>query len=244
MLLRQEVYGPPIDTWSAGCLLAEAVTGEPLFPSDSEIDHLFRVFQFSGTPNDSSWPEALALPVFSARFPMYSPVDLRLAARAALGCDTAVCTLRASLSCRKEMMETVLNLGVMLGTEGTDLLCALLRLHLISTSFGTLESSSKTRLKFTLFVFQDRATHMKSRSREEFFVLRKQRDGRMSPHLIAYGDSSSLTKRNSGWAWVDQKLSKESQGHLSSDTTISSGFSIGCKFLRTAQEQGLILVDV
>jgi serine/threonine protein kinase len=32
MLLGCKEYGPPTDMWSLGCILAEMVVGQPLFP--------------------------------------------------------------------------------------------------------------------------------------------------------------------------------------------------------------------
>ncbi|EAY10933.1 CMGC family protein kinase [Trichomonas vaginalis G3] len=44
-------YGPGIDMWAAGCILAELVSGRPLFPGASTMDQLERVISFTGMPN-------------------------------------------------------------------------------------------------------------------------------------------------------------------------------------------------
>lgn len=36
--------------WSAGCILAEIITGEAIFMGDSEIDQLYHVFRCGVTP--------------------------------------------------------------------------------------------------------------------------------------------------------------------------------------------------
>lgn len=46
ILLGEKVYGMPVDMWSVGCIFAEMVSTKPLFPGDSEIDQLFKVFKF------------------------------------------------------------------------------------------------------------------------------------------------------------------------------------------------------
>lgn len=43
-------YAPALDVWSVGCIVAEMVTGKPIFHGDSEIDTLFRIFRMLGTP--------------------------------------------------------------------------------------------------------------------------------------------------------------------------------------------------
>lgn len=40
-------YSAPIDIFSIGCIVAELITGVPLFPSINEIDHLHRYVPFS-----------------------------------------------------------------------------------------------------------------------------------------------------------------------------------------------------
>ena len=44
-LLLGKVYDWSIDMWSLGCVIGEMATGRPLFPGDSEIDTLFRIFR-------------------------------------------------------------------------------------------------------------------------------------------------------------------------------------------------------
>lgn len=37
-----------MDVWASGCLLSEMLTGEPLFPGESDIDQLFHIIQTLG----------------------------------------------------------------------------------------------------------------------------------------------------------------------------------------------------
>ncbi|KYN31925.1 Dual specificity tyrosine-phosphorylation-regulated kinase 2 [Trachymyrmex septentrionalis] len=43
-------YGPPIDMWSLGCILAELYTGYPLFPGEDEIEQLACIMEVLGLP--------------------------------------------------------------------------------------------------------------------------------------------------------------------------------------------------
>ena len=51
ILLGVRHYSTPVDVWSIGCIFAEMINGKPLFPGDSEIDELFKIFKILGTPN-------------------------------------------------------------------------------------------------------------------------------------------------------------------------------------------------
>ena len=45
ILLGSIEYSTPVDIWSVGCIFVELVTKNPLFPGDSEIDVLYRIFR-------------------------------------------------------------------------------------------------------------------------------------------------------------------------------------------------------
>jgi serine/threonine protein kinase len=43
-------YTTAIDMWSAGCVLAEFLLGEPLFAGESAVDQLVEIIKVLGTP--------------------------------------------------------------------------------------------------------------------------------------------------------------------------------------------------
>jgi cyclin-dependent kinase-like len=51
LLVGDSRYGHAVDTWAAGCLFAEMLSGEPLFPGDSDLDQLFRITRTLGEYN-------------------------------------------------------------------------------------------------------------------------------------------------------------------------------------------------
>eukprot|EP00456_Euglypha_rotunda_P043027 TRINITY_DN3361_c0_g1_i1.p1 TRINITY_DN3361_c0_g1~~TRINITY_DN3361_c0_g1_i1.p1 ORF type:complete len:317 (-),score=50.41 TRINITY_DN3361_c0_g1_i1:19-969(-) len=73
ILLGGKQYSTPVDIWSIGCIFAEMVTRVPLFPGDSEIDQLFRIFRCLGTPTEEMWPGVSSYPDFKSTFPQWSP---------------------------------------------------------------------------------------------------------------------------------------------------------------------------
>eukprot|EP01112_Ceratiomyxa_fruticulosa_P023498 TRINITY_DN8_c0_g1_i1.p1 TRINITY_DN8_c0_g1~~TRINITY_DN8_c0_g1_i1.p1 ORF type:complete len:300 (-),score=58.10 TRINITY_DN8_c0_g1_i1:217-1116(-) len=76
ILLGCRSYSTPVDIWSVGCIFAELVTKKPLFPGDSEIDELFRIFRTLGTPNEETWPGVSTFPDYKPTFPQWQPQPL------------------------------------------------------------------------------------------------------------------------------------------------------------------------
>lgn len=44
-------YSTAIDVWSIGCVIAEMLLGEPLFPGESATDQLVEIIKILGTPS-------------------------------------------------------------------------------------------------------------------------------------------------------------------------------------------------
>ncbi|KAJ6811333.1 cell division control protein 2-like protein A [Iris pallida] len=76
ILLGSRQYSTPVDIWSVGCIFAEMANQRPLFPGDSEIDELFKIFRVMGTPNEDTWPGVSSLPDFKSAFPKWPAKDL------------------------------------------------------------------------------------------------------------------------------------------------------------------------
>ena len=47
------------------------VTKRPLFPGDSEIDEIYKIFRQLGTPNEDVWPGVTQLPDWNPAFPKW-----------------------------------------------------------------------------------------------------------------------------------------------------------------------------
>ncbi|KAL0233455.1 hypothetical protein PCE1_001970 [Barthelona sp. PCE] len=76
ILLGTAHYSLAVDLWSVGAIFAELVNKSPLFPGDSEIDELFKIFKVCGTPTEDTWPKVTELPDFNSMFPVFQPTDL------------------------------------------------------------------------------------------------------------------------------------------------------------------------
>lgn len=61
VLLRSTNYGPAIDVFAIGAMMAELYTMRPLFPGTSETDQMFKICKVLGTPTQMTWPEGYKL---------------------------------------------------------------------------------------------------------------------------------------------------------------------------------------
>ena len=48
LLVGDTSYGRAVDIWAIGCLFSEMLTGEPLFPGESDIDQLYLITKCFG----------------------------------------------------------------------------------------------------------------------------------------------------------------------------------------------------
>ncbi|KAG7367509.1 serine/threonine protein kinase [Nitzschia inconspicua] len=71
ILLGSQTYAPPVDVWAIGTIFVEMVTKRPLFPGDSEIDQLFKIFRQLGTPFEEVWPGVTQLQDWNPAFPLW-----------------------------------------------------------------------------------------------------------------------------------------------------------------------------
>lgn len=76
ILLGTKLYSNAVDVWSLGCIFAEMATRRALFPGDSEIDQLFRIFRTLGTPDENIWPGVSQLRDYTSMFPRWEPRPL------------------------------------------------------------------------------------------------------------------------------------------------------------------------
>ncbi len=56
LLLGSRQYGPAVDLWGVGCIMAELLTGRPLFYGRTEVEQVNMIFKVCGTPSEQSWP--------------------------------------------------------------------------------------------------------------------------------------------------------------------------------------------
>ncbi|KAI4495890.1 hypothetical protein M0802_008296 [Mischocyttarus mexicanus] len=49
LLVGDSKYGREIDVWAVGCLYAEMMTGDPIFPGESDIDQIYRITKVLGS---------------------------------------------------------------------------------------------------------------------------------------------------------------------------------------------------
>ena len=52
------------------------ILNKPLFPGDSEIGQILKIFQIMGTPNETIWPGVSKLPDYKISFPKWKAQNL------------------------------------------------------------------------------------------------------------------------------------------------------------------------
>lgn len=62
LLYGSTSYGQEIDLWSLGCIFAELLRLDPLFPGTSDIDQLGRIISVLGNLTEETWPGCFNLP--------------------------------------------------------------------------------------------------------------------------------------------------------------------------------------
>ena len=53
ILILDRYYNEAIDVWSVGCVIAELLTGTPIFPGQSEVEQLALIYQMVGMPRQT-----------------------------------------------------------------------------------------------------------------------------------------------------------------------------------------------
>lgn len=55
-MLGLDTYTEAIDMWSVGCIMAELLRHEPLFPAKTELAVLQLMVKLLGSPSEQIWP--------------------------------------------------------------------------------------------------------------------------------------------------------------------------------------------
>ncbi|KAJ3002915.1 Cyclin-dependent kinase-like 3, partial [Thoreauomyces humboldtii] len=82
LLVGDTEYGKAVDVWATGCIFAEILTGQPLFPGDTDIDQLYRIMKILGPLTKRHMEVFLKNPLFvGVRIPEVSkttPIESKL----------------------------------------------------------------------------------------------------------------------------------------------------------------------
>ncbi|XP_047437879.1 cyclin-dependent kinase-like 5, partial [Mugil cephalus] len=65
LLVGDIKYGKPVDVWAVGCLLIEMLTGQPLFPGDSDLDQIYHIVRCFGNLTSHHQELFYRNPIFS-----------------------------------------------------------------------------------------------------------------------------------------------------------------------------------
>ena len=87
LLLGLRRYGPAVDMWATGCILAEFLRNQPIFPGKTETDTVARIFAELGAPHDGIWPGWSSLPLATTFAVPHQPYNHLSITFAAFGAD-------------------------------------------------------------------------------------------------------------------------------------------------------------
>ncbi|KAL3276139.1 hypothetical protein HHI36_020858 [Cryptolaemus montrouzieri] len=76
LLFGAKQYGTCIDMWAVGCILGELLLRVPLFPGESDLDQLTKIFGVFGNPTEEIWPGLKTL-VDYIEFKPFTPIPLK-----------------------------------------------------------------------------------------------------------------------------------------------------------------------
>ncbi|XP_009794518.1 cyclin-dependent kinase F-4-like [Nicotiana sylvestris] len=97
VLLQSPIYGPAVDMWAMGAIMAELLTLRPLFPGSSEADEIYKICSVIGSPSKSEWAHGHELASsINYQFPQIAGVNLSLllpsASEDAVNLITSLCS--------------------------------------------------------------------------------------------------------------------------------------------------------
>lgn len=76
LLFGAKQYSTCIDMWAVGCILAELLLRVPLFPGESDLDQLTKIFGVFGNPTEENWPGLKTLSDY-IEFKPFTPIPLK-----------------------------------------------------------------------------------------------------------------------------------------------------------------------
>ncbi len=76
ILLGDEKYGPEVDIWSVGCIVAAMLLCSHFFRGDCEIGQLFCIFARLGSPTAETWPQWKKKRYYHSAMPKFPPCPL------------------------------------------------------------------------------------------------------------------------------------------------------------------------
>lgn len=66
LLLGERNYGPPIDLWGVGCIMAEMWTRCPIMQGNTEQQQLMFISQICGSITPEVWPKVVNLYLYNS----------------------------------------------------------------------------------------------------------------------------------------------------------------------------------